>query len=68
YLRAYNLVKLNGADDFSVPVKAKDGEIPFIVTKKKEKGRMTYVDLGLGPQLMNIHAGAFRLLANIISI
>jgi hypothetical protein len=33
----------------------------------RRMGRLTYVDLALGPQWMNVTPGAFRLLANILS-
>ena len=67
YLRAYNVVRMDDTDGFSVPVKTKCGEGPLLLTKKRGDGRLTYVDLALGPQLLNIHEGMFRLFANIVS-
>lgn len=49
-----------------VPVRTGSGT-PLVLTAITGKGRMTYVNLALGPQLMSIHPGAFRILANIVS-
>lgn len=68
YLRAYNIVKMDDAAGFSIPVKTKGEEVPLLLTKKRGEGRLTYVDLALEPQLLNIHEGMFRLFANIVSI
>jgi hypothetical protein len=40
---------------------------PLLLTRKLGRGRMTYVDLALAPQWLNVHPGAYRLLANLIS-
>ncbi len=65
YARAYN--RLAGAmlAQAEKPVSA-DGEA-LVVTRTLGQGRQTYVDLAFGPQLANVHPGAFRLLANLIS-
>jgi hypothetical protein len=40
---------------------------PLLVTVHHGKGRITYVDLALTAQFMNVHPGAMRLLANLVS-
>jgi hypothetical protein len=67
FARAYNVVTLSATNGMEIPLRAAPGGEPLLVTTKKGQGRMTYVDLALSPQLMNVHAGAFRLLANLIS-
>ncbi len=66
YARAYN--RLSGAmlAQAEKPVVSAAGEA-LVVTRTHGKGRQTYVDLALDPQLINVHPGAFRLLANVIS-
>jgi hypothetical protein len=66
FARAYNIVALPATKGTEIPLRAAPGGEPLLVTTKKGQGRKTYVDLALNPQLMNVHAGAFRLLANLI--
>ncbi|MGH7598569.1 MAG: PIG-L family deacetylase [bacterium] len=68
FARAYNIVTLPATNGTEIPLRAAPGGEPLLVTTKKGQGRTTYVDLALSPQLMNVHAGAFRLLANLISL
>jgi len=68
FLRGYHRVQIEDKADFSMPIKTQDGESPLVLTKKIGEGRKTYIALALGPQLLNIHGGVFRLFANIISI
>ncbi len=63
--RAYNIVNVNEAALKKIVVTAAGN--PLLVTVQKGKGRITYVDLALTPQFMNVHPGAMRLLANLIS-
>jgi len=65
FQRSYNLISGPVLGAAVVPVQV--GHQPSIVTLQEGKGRKTYVDLALHPQLLNIHPGAFRLLANLIS-
>jgi hypothetical protein len=65
FQRAYHVVAGPAVSMAEVPVQA--GGQPMIVTIRDGKGRKTYVDLALHPQLLNIHPGCFRLLANLIS-
>lgn len=67
YSRGYNSVSGNALEDAQLPVKTERWGTPLIVSLRDGKGRRTYVDLALGHQWMNIHSGAFRLLANLIS-
>jgi hypothetical protein len=68
FLRAYNFVSLPATNGVEIPLRAAPGGEPLLITVKMGQGRKTYVDLALNPQLMNVHAGAFRLLANLISL
>jgi hypothetical protein len=65
-LRGYNAVA--AGETAVVPLRSAVDGNPLIVTAAAGQGKRTYVDLALSPQLMNVHAGAFRLLANLISI
>jgi hypothetical protein len=67
FLRAHNVVSGPALSAASLPIKAAHTGSPLVVSFNEGKGRKTYVDLALQPQLMNVHAGAFRLLANLIS-
>ena len=68
YLRAHNMLQTDNAQDLAMPVLERGSRSPLLVTKRKGLGRLTYVNLALQHQLMNIHPGVFRLFANIISI
>lgn len=68
FARAYNIVALPATNAMEIPLRAAPGGEPLLVATRKGRGRKTYVDLALSPQLMNVHAGAFRLLANLISL
>jgi hypothetical protein len=64
---AYNRVSGEALEGAQVPVKvARDGNA-LIVQWKKGGGTLTYVDLALHPQFLNVQAGAYRLLANLLS-
>jgi hypothetical protein len=47
-------------------VVASSGDLPLLAVEKEGEGRVSVVALDLGSQLMNLHAGAHRLLANIL--
>ncbi len=66
FLRGYNAVAADAAA--AIPLRSAVDGNPLIVTAAAGQGKRTYVDLALSPQLMNVHAGAFRLLANLISL
>jgi hypothetical protein len=67
YAKAYNLVSGEVLSSASVPVRTAIGSKPLIATWRRGQGTFTYCDLAFHPQLLNIHPGAFRLLANLIS-
>lgn len=67
YQKGYNTVSGQALENATIPIKTADEQKPLLVTWKKGLGRVTYVDLALYPQLMNVHPGAFRLLANLLS-
>jgi hypothetical protein len=67
YARAYNLVSGEELSSASVPVRMAKGKNPLIATWRRGRGTITYCDLAFHPQFLNIHPGAFRLLANLIS-
>jgi len=66
FLKAYNEVKVH-AERQSTIVRAGVTQSPLLVSIPRGKGSFTYVDLALHPQWLNIHAGALRLLANMVS-
>jgi hypothetical protein len=67
FLRGYNTIAGEALASAAAPVRTMPEGNPLIVSAGMGNGKRTYVDLALSPQLMNIHAGAFRLLANLIS-
>jgi len=67
FLRGYNFVSGPALEKASLPVRAKQGGTPLLLSMREGTGKRTYVDLALQHQWLNIHAGAFRLLANLIS-
>jgi len=42
------------------------GNIPLLLTRKEERGRVTLVALDLASQLVNLHPGVHRLLGNLL--
>jgi LmbE family N-acetylglucosaminyl deacetylase len=65
--RAMGSVQLSNAQLAEIPVRTRTSGDPLIVTIPEQKGRVTYVALDLYSQLVNIHPGAFRLLANLLA-
>ncbi len=63
--RAYNLISTGSGSQ--VPIRTASGGTPLLVTARVEKGRITYCDLALDQQILNIHPGTYRLLGNLIS-
>ncbi len=68
FLRGYNVISGEALASAKVPIRAGFTGSPLVIITPAGQGKRTYVDLALSPQLMNIHAGAFRLLANLISL
>ncbi len=67
YRKGHNTVSGQALGNAAIPIKTTDGQNPILITWKRGLGKITYVDLALQPQFMNIHPGAFRLLANLLS-
>lgn len=68
YSRGHNIVSASMLEgNVEIPVSVEPSGQPLILTMRDGEGRRTYVDLALSHQWMNIHPGAFRLLANLIS-
>jgi len=67
YQRAANVVTVSKQLDAATPVRIGRSLNPGIVTMQAGRGKMTYVDLDLVHQLLNVHPGVYRLLANLLS-
>lgn len=64
YRRGYSFMKTKHGS--STTVVAADGS-PQVVTGQVGKGHITYADLALQHQLLDVNAGAHRIFANIVS-
>lgn len=64
--RAYNRITV-GDPDAEIVLEGGPENLPLLVSKRHGRGHITYVDLALGWQLIQVHPGAFRVLANLIS-
>ena len=67
FRRAYNIVAGPALRTAVIPLKSKLEKNPLIAEWSIGSGTFTYVDLALQHQFLNVHPGAFRLLANLIS-
>jgi len=67
FRRAFNVVTGPALELGGVPVRTAADHRPLIGIWKRGTGTLTYVDLALHPQFLNIHPGAYRLLANLLS-
>lgn len=67
FVRGYNVVTGSVLGKAQLLVKVKREGEPLMVLLTEGKGKQTYIDLALGHQWMNIHIGAFRLFANLVS-
>jgi LmbE family N-acetylglucosaminyl deacetylase len=65
--RAMGSVEVRNAQPAEVPVRAQTSGDPLIVTIPEHKGRIIYVALDVYSQLVNVHPGTFRLLANLLA-
>jgi hypothetical protein len=65
YRRAYNVLDGPALATSKKLLVSADEKSPLIVEWTVGSGKMTYIDLALDPQLLNVHPGAFRLLANL---
>ncbi|MBF8296436.1 MAG: hypothetical protein HW389_2981 [Bacteroidetes bacterium] len=67
YRRSYNTLSGTALASARIVLSSADGKSPMVAEWTMGNGTLTYVDLALHYQLLNIHPGAFRLLANLIS-
>lgn len=67
FRRGYNIVAGPALKTAVIPLKSKLEKNPLIAEWIIGSGTFTYVDLALQHQFLNVHPGAFRLLANLIS-
>lgn len=65
FQRAYNVIEVTSAPAFAL-CETENGS-PLVVAQPEGAGGILYVDLALQPQWLNVHAGAFRVLANLLS-
>ncbi len=62
-----NRLKRKGTDAGWQPVLVDERSAPLVVERREGSGSVLYVNLALAPQFLNVHPGALRLLANLIS-
>jgi hypothetical protein len=67
FRRAHNIVSGPALANAVVPAKSQMEQSPFIAEWKMGSGTLTYVDLALQAQFLNVHPGSYRLFANLIS-
>lgn len=67
YRLGYNTIRLGQTEGVEILIKERRTSSPLVVAKQSGKGRYTYIDLDIQHQWMNIHAGALRLLANVLA-
>jgi len=67
YARAWGHVDPATSVGGEIIVRSKESGMPLLVSRKEGDGRITWVALDLPSQLLNIHPGAYRLLANLLS-
>ncbi len=65
--REFNAVALKAPKEFTVAVRIGQRGNPALISRAYGKGKVTYVDLDLVHQWINLHPGSLRLLANILS-
>jgi hypothetical protein len=68
FARGYNVVGTKSSPGLEIPLCSSEKKRPLVVTAAVHGGRMTYVDLALGPQWMSIHPGSLKILANLLSL
>jgi hypothetical protein len=68
FRRSYSHVTRDAkSPEVEMPVRVSKNKWPVLLTSKASKGRISYVDLDLQHQWMNLHSGSFKLLANLLS-
>ena len=67
YRRAHNNLTGSALASARIVLSSSDGKSPMIAEWSVGNGIVTYVDLALSAQLLNVHPGVVRLLANLTS-
>ena len=67
YRKAHNQVSGRALEQATIPVMTAKRHMPLIAIWRIGAGTFTYSDLAFQPQFLNVHPGAYRLLANLIS-
>jgi hypothetical protein len=67
YRRAHNNLSGPALTSARILLSSSYGKSPLIAEWAVGKGTVTYVDLALSAQLLNVHPGVVRLLANLTS-
>ncbi|MDI6779155.1 MAG: hypothetical protein QME25_03000, partial [Bacteroidota bacterium] len=65
YIKGCNEVKLSSDKTVAVPLQSMN--FPLLLTKLQGKGKISYVDLALYHQWLNVHPGSYKIIANLIS-
>jgi hypothetical protein len=64
WFRSYAAVTLH-TSSVEIPARIQKDGNPALLIQRLGKGKITYVNLSLHPQLLNVHPGVLRLLANL---
>jgi hypothetical protein len=67
YRKAYNEISGRALEQATIPVKTAKGRKPLIAVWRRGTGTFIYSDVAFHPQFLNVHPGAYRLFANLIS-
>jgi hypothetical protein len=65
--RAVGSLRMSAGGGLRVDVRSRDGRVPLLATARVGNGAVTFVALDLSSQLLNVHPGSYRLLANLVS-
>lgn len=67
YTRTSNALRVGSSNMMESPITASIDKTPLLITRKYVKGTIIYVNMALHYQLLNIHEGVYKILANLIS-
>lgn len=65
--RGYNEVVLQEGSSAEILIRTETEGRPLLISESFGQGRKTYIELALTAQLLNVHPGSYRLLANLLS-
>jgi hypothetical protein len=65
--RAFGHIHVTASAPVNVLVRDRESGEPLLATAGRGNGRLTVVALDLWSQLLNVHPGTYRILANLIS-